>query len=174
MSNFFLVAARTIRLVSLIKSQTSRMTESRGLRRRGRRPAAGLDTAVRPATKREREADGTRKGRWPRRRREAEAAETTAVGRRAAGALTGASAAIETARRWRTSLCELDGIHSTTTRGGQVSGAGWRRWRRRGTESAAVDRWERGSVSAEDASGSRAAPQETAPPVREACRGSFT
>jgi hypothetical protein len=81
-------------------------TESRGLRRRGRRPAAGLYTAARPATKREREADGAMKGRWPRRRREAEAAETTAAGRRAAGAaaLTGASAAIETARRWR-ALC---------------------------------------------------------------------
>jgi hypothetical protein len=61
-------------------------TESRGLRRRGRR------TAARPAAKREREADGARKGRWPRRRREA---ETTAAGRRAKP-LTGASAAIET------------------------------------------------------------------------------
>jgi hypothetical protein len=104
-------------------------TESRSLRRRGRRPAAGLDTAARPTTKREQEADGTRKWRWPRRRREAEAAETTAAERRVADALTGASTTIETARRWRDSLCELDGIHSATARGGQVGGApsyeGW-------------------------------------------------
>jgi hypothetical protein len=68
-------------------------TEIRGLSRRGPTPAA---TAARPAAKREREADGARKGRWPRRRREA---ETTAAGRRVAGAaeaLTGASVAIET------------------------------------------------------------------------------
>ena len=74
-------------------------TERRGLRGRGRSPAAGPATAARPAAKR-----GAWKGRWPRRRREADEAETTAAeaGRRAdraaaAGARTGASAAMETA-----------------------------------------------------------------------------
>jgi hypothetical protein len=69
-------------------------TERRGLRGRGRSPAAGPATAARPAAKR-----GARKGRWPRRRREAET--TAAAGRRedraVAGARTGASAAMETA-----------------------------------------------------------------------------
>jgi hypothetical protein len=73
-------------------------TESRGLRGRGRSPAAGPATAARPAAKR-----CARKGRWPRTGREADEAETTAAaaGRRAdraaAGARTGASAAMEIA-----------------------------------------------------------------------------
>ena len=74
-------------------------TERRGLRERGRSPATGPATPARPAAKR-----GAWKGRWPRRRREADEAETTATaaaGRlrtdraAAAGARTGTSAAME-------------------------------------------------------------------------------
>ena len=64
-------------------------TERRGLRVRGRIPAAGPATAARPAAKRD--TDGARKGRWPRRRREVEAAATD--GRRAGAAARGIASA---------------------------------------------------------------------------------